>query len=103
MRFEFQNNQLQQLYEEPDFVLPRFGNDVTRCFRKVIGIISTAPDERDLYKMRSLHFEKLQGQRMGQHSLKLNDQWRLIVRLVDTDQGASQSKTLVVIKIVDYH
>jgi proteic killer suppression protein len=49
--------------------------------------------------MRSLHFEKLQGDRIGQHSLRLNKQWRLIVKLETTNIG----RQLVVIEIVDYH
>src|ERR1035437_1471751 len=36
-----------------------------------------AADERDLYQLKGLPFEKLQGARQYQHSLRLNGQWRL--------------------------
>lgn len=99
MRVEFEDDDLRRLYEEPDFRLSRFGGNVTRAYRKVVGIVSAASDERDLYAMRSLHFEKLEGDRLGQHSLRLNKQWRLIVKL-ETRQEDTQ---VVVIEVVDYH
>ena len=64
-------------------------------------IIDGAPDERDLYKFKSLHFEKLAGKRgkQEQRSLRLNDQFRLIVKL-DRD---SEGKYILIIDIEDYH
>jgi proteic killer suppression protein len=50
-------------------------------FRKAMQWIRDAVDERDLYVMKSLHYEKLQGQRAHQRSLRINRQWRLIVEL----------------------
>ena len=41
--------------------------------------IRAAPDERTFYGLRSMRFEKLSGGRKGQCSMRLNDQWRLIV------------------------
>lgn len=64
-----------------------------------MGVIVSARDERDLYRMASLHFEKLEGDREGQHSVRLNDQWRLVVTLEETDQG----RTVNIVEIVDYH
>lgn len=99
MRVDFEDDDLRRLYEEPDFRLSSIGHDLTRAYRKVVGIVVAASDERDLRAMRSLHFEKLEGDRLGQHSLRLNKQWRLIVRLQTTQEG----KKVVVIEIVDYH
>lgn len=58
-----------------------------------------APDERDFYGMKSLHFEKLDGSRSHQRSFRLNKQWRLIVELV----GEAPNKIVRVIRIEDYH
>jgi proteic killer suppression protein len=66
---------------------------------KRIQVISAAPDERDFYALKSLHFEKLQGKREGEHSMRLNDQWRLVLKFKAREQG----KTVVVISIEDYH
>ena len=72
---------------------------VVRGYRKVMQVIRAATDERDLRGMRSLNFEKLVGDREGQHSFRLNGKWRLIV----TIEKATPKNTVVVIEIVDYH
>jgi proteic killer suppression protein len=99
MRVEFEDDDLRRLYEEPNFRLPGIGHDLTRAYRKVVGIVAAASDERDLRAMRSMHFEKLVGDRLGQHSLRLNRQWRLIVRVETTPER----KQVIVIEVVDYH
>ena len=43
--------------------------------------------------------EKLQGSRQHQHSLRLNDQWRLVIEF----EGNSPQKTIVIVNIEDYH
>ncbi|MGD0141370.1 MAG: type II toxin-antitoxin system RelE/ParE family toxin [Tepidisphaeraceae bacterium] len=44
-------------------------------------VIRNANDERDFYKMQSLHYEKLKGKRSHQRSMRLNLQFRLIVEI----------------------
>jgi len=95
----FANPDLQKLYEDPTFVAPQFGRDVVRAYRKKVGFLLAAESELDLHNYRALRFEKLRGDRAGQHSIRLNDQWRLILRLETDDEG----RVLVVIEIVDYH
>ena len=98
MRFEFARKKLEALYYRRNET-GGFGRDVVRAFRKVMQVIASATDERDLRALRSLRFEKLRGDRKGQHSLRLNDQWRLIVTIRQDADG----RTIVVIEIVDYH
>lgn len=99
MRVRFATSELRQLYEDPDFVAPRFGRDVIRAYRKKVGFLIAATSESDLRSYRALRFEKLRGDREGQHSIRLNDQWRLILRL----ETAAEGRVLIVIEIVDYH
>lgn len=99
MRVRFEDVDLERVYVRPESGQARLGVDLVRSFRKKVGIIGASVSEVDLRSMRSLNFEKLSGDRDGQHSLRLNQQWRLIVELVADDQG-----TLVkIIEIVDYH
>lgn len=99
MQIDFDDDELRRLYEEPDFRPKRLHQDLVRAYRKKVGILVAAESELDLRNMRSLNFEKLRGDREGQHSIRLNDQWRLILRIeVDGD-----GKTVVIIEIVDYH
>lgn len=55
--------------------------DVVQTARRRIRFLREALDERDLYAMRSLHYEKLEGDREGQRSIRLNNKWRLIIEI----------------------
>lgn len=72
---------------------------IVKAFRKRIQFIRAAEDERAFYALKSLHYEKLKGDREGQRSMKLNDRWRLILRIEDSEKG----KAVVVVEIADYH
>jgi proteic killer suppression protein len=95
----FGDDELRRLYEEEGFHAPRYGADLVKAFRKKVGFIVGAETEQDLRSMKSLHFEKLSGGRAGQHSLRINDQWRLVFRLEDDDDG----RVVIILEVVDYH
>lgn len=99
MRIDFGDDELRRLYEDPSFHAPRYGTDLVKAIRKKIGIIVAAATEQDLRNMKSLHFEKLVGDRAGQYSIRLNDQWRLVFRLEAGDDG----RVVVILEVVDYH
>jgi proteic killer suppression protein len=98
MRVRHTDGRLQRLEIDPSYSCG-FGRPVVRGFRKVMGWIRDAEDERDLYAMRSLHFEKLKGARSHQRSMRLDNQFPLILELEEPERG----KTIVVISIEDYH
>jgi proteic killer suppression protein len=76
-----------------------FSDAIVNAYRRRMQQIKSATDERTFYAHRSLRFEKLEGDREGQYSMRLNDQWRLIVEL----RGEAPKKVVQVIEIVDYH
>jgi proteic killer suppression protein len=98
MEVVFADPSLDQLETDPNFT-GGFGQAVVRAFRKRMQQIRAAQDERTFYGLKSLHFEKLKGDRQGQHSMMLNDQWRLIVELC----GNAPMKVVRIIEIADYH
>ncbi len=98
MEVEFEDEQLQRVFEEADFTAGMSGK-VVKGFRKAVGWLIHAVDERDIYQWRSLRFKKLKGDREGQHSLRLNDQYRLIVEI----RKGNPKNTIVIKEIVDYH
>ena len=98
MNVRFEDGDLDRLETDPRFT-NRLPPEIVRAFRKVMQYIRAATDERDFYEKKSLHFEQLDGDKEGQRSMRLNDQWRLVVEL----EGESPTKTVVVIKIDDYH
>lgn len=68
---------------------------LTRIARRKLDQINQAATLTDLRVPPSNHLEKLKGDRDGQHSIKINDQWRVCFRW--TESGAED------VEIVDYH
>ena len=98
MKVHFNTDDLAMLESDRDFT-GGFAPSVVKGFRKVMQFIRAAVDERDFYQMRSLRFEKLSGPRKHQRSMRINDQYRLIMEL----EGEGQAKTVKVMAIEDYH
>lgn len=98
MEIEFENEDLDRLETDARFNAG-YSAAIVTSYRKRIQMIRAALDERVFYSLKSLHFEKLQGSRVGQYSMRLNDQWRLIIKFKSKDGD----KTVLVISIEDYH
>lgn len=98
MEVRFRDGRLDRLETDPKFD-GGFSQAVVRAFRKRLQFIRDTPDERVFYQMRSLRFEKLKGKRKHQYSMRLNDQWRLILELDDH----APTKVVVVVAVEDYH
>ena len=98
MKFTFKTRKLLQLYEEEKGAANYDAGAVTAFF-EVMTLIDGAPDERTLYDLKSLHFEKLKGKRKHERSLRLNKQWRLIVEVLKDSEG----NYLLIKDIEDYH
>ena len=98
MDVRYEDSELERLETDPSY-RGRWSQAIVKAFRKRIQAIRAATDERIFYRMKSFHYEKLAGARRHQHSMRLNDQFRLIVQY----EGKSPNKTIVVISIEDYH
>jgi proteic killer suppression protein len=98
MEVQFRGTKLDRLELDPRYD-GGFSQPVVTAFRRRMQMIRAAPDERVFYALKSLHFEKLQGSRSHQYSMRLNDQWRLIVEFA----GEAPQKKIVIIDIEDYH
>jgi len=98
LEVRFQDASLDKL-ETDTSATSGYAPGVVRAFRKRMQLIRAAPDERVFYEWKSLHFEKLKGDRSHQHSVRLNDQWRLIIEF----EGEAPNKTIVIVGIEDYH
>ena len=69
--------------------------DIQPGARRKLEILNAAVGLLDLSNPPSNHLEKLSGNRRGQHSIRINDQWRIC--FVWTDRDAHE------VAIVDYH
>lgn len=99
MRLEFEDEELEHLAFEVGFRTKRWSQDVTRAYRRVINLISSAQSEQDLRQFKGLRLEKLKGKRAGSSSVRINDQYRLVLRFLTDDKG----RLAVIVEAVDYH
>jgi len=72
--------------------LPR---DIQETARRKLLYLHEAEDIRDLRAPPGNRLEKLSGDRAGQHSIRINDQWRICFNWID---NAAQK-----VEITDYH
>lgn len=68
---------------------------IERQAQNRLQYLDAATTLADLAARPSNRFEKLSGDRKGQCSIRINDQWRLVFRW--TEEGAED------VEIVDYH
>lgn len=98
MDCRYDDDNLEQLYTDARFTAG-FPPAIVKMYRKRVQMIRAAQDERDLRQLKSAHFEKLKGKRKHQHSLRLNERYRLIIEI----EGKAPNKTIVIVEIEDYH
>ena len=100
MAFEvsFKDASLEKLEQDPKYTAG-YDAAIVKAFRKRMQLVRAATDERDFNSMRSLNFERLKGKRQHQFSMRLNDQWRLILEL----ETVGTNKKLLIVGIEDYH
>ena len=88
---EFKCKDTKAIHEGP--FTKKFGTDVARSARRKLELMEDATSLEDLRNPPGNRLEALKGDREGQHSLRVNDQWRICFRW--TDKGA--------VEMVDYH
>lgn len=72
-----------------------FGPELQRAAHRKLLLLDAAEDLHDLQIPPDNLLEKLKGDRKGQHSIRINQQWRICFRW--TDAGPED------VEIVDYH
>ena len=70
---------------------------IERSARLKLDRMEAATSLRDLAALPGNRFEVLVGDRKGQYSIRINDQWRICFEWVDRARGPSN------VEIVDYH
>ncbi|WP_231950714.1 type II toxin-antitoxin system RelE/ParE family toxin [Legionella spiritensis] len=73
----------------------KFPQDIQQRARRKLRMLNNAKALDDLRIPPSNHLEKLVGDRVGQHSIKINDQWRICF--------VWQDGIVLDVEIVDYH
>ncbi|HLK04127.1 MAG TPA: type II toxin-antitoxin system RelE/ParE family toxin [Candidatus Acidoferrum sp.] len=70
---------------------------IERSARLKLDRLEAAVSVRDLSSLHGNRFEALKGDREGQYSIRVNDQWRICFEWADKALGPSN------VEIVDYH
>ncbi len=98
MDVQFAKKDLDRLETDKGFTAG-YPADVVRAYRRRVATIRDAVDERAFYAMKSLHYEKLKGKRSHERSMRLNQQWRLIIEL----KKVTPTKIVVIVDISDHY
>jgi len=89
----FKNRETEKVYAlESSRKLPA---DIQQVALRKLRMINNARDLNDLKIPPANRLEKLKGKREGQHSIRINDQWRICFSWRDGDAHA--------VEITDYH
>lgn len=76
-------------------VSTKLPKDIQRTARRKLLYLDDADDLQDLLAPPGNRLEKLKGDRAGQYSIRINDQWRICF-----DWTGDKAKN---VEIVDYH
>jgi toxin HigB-1 len=98
LRYIIKDKKLAKLYETGKGTSD-YPPEVVTAFQRRMAVIASAASEQDLYGLAALHYEKLQGRRRGQRSIRLHDRWRLIVTIEEDTQG----QLMVILEISNHY
>ena len=73
----------------------KFPNDIQRSALKKLRMINRAQNIQDLRVLPGNRLEELKGNRKGQYSIRINNQWRICFEWHENDAFN--------VEIVDYH
>jgi len=76
-------------------VVRRLGWDIQQTARRKLRMLNNAQSLSDLRVPPGNRLETLRGDRAGQHSIRINDQWRICFEWREGDAYE--------VEIVDYH
>lgn len=99
LRFLFISKKTKELYEENKGAA-KLPPGIANAFFDVVNLLGEIQDEKELWKFKSLNFERLRGKLKEFYSLRLNKQYRLLVKLLEAEDG---EKYFEVGDIDDYH
>ena len=90
---DFADKETEKIWEGT--VSRRLPHDIQAVARRKLRMLNSAKQLEDLRIPPANRLEALKGDRRGQHSIRINDQWRICFRWNDGDAWK--------VEIVDYH
>lgn len=98
MEIVFEKAYLRELYYEgaTSDKHHRYQPQIIKKYIKVINILDAVEKVTDLYRFNALHYEKLQGDKLGIESVRINDKYR-----VEFKSSENREKTLTICNIIE--
>ena len=99
MQVVFQKEYLSELYYtgKSSDKKHRFQPDIVKRYTHVINTLISANRIEDLFPLRSLNYEKLEGDMNGYESVRVNDKYRVIFR----SEKIESEQLITVCNIID--
>ncbi len=76
----------------------KFAKHIVEKYKMRIGQLIDAPDLKTISRIKSLNLEKLKGDRKGQMSIRVDDQFRICFYELDENEIAIE-----ILELTDYH
>ena len=82
MEIVFEKDYLRELFYDGEAKNKqhRYQPHIVRRYVRVVNILDSVVKVTDLFRYRSLHYEKLVGDKAGLESVRVNDQYRIEFR-----------------------
>lgn len=79
MEIKFEKDYLRELFYDgvASDKQHRYQPDIVRRYVRVVNILDSVDKVADLFRYRSLHYEKLVGDKKGLESVRVNDLYRI--------------------------
>jgi toxin HigB-1 len=97
----FQNKKVLELYQSEVKICVskyKFSKHIVEKYKLRIGQLIDAPDLKTLGQIKSLNFEKLKGDRKGQLSIRVDNQFRICFRQLNDHEISVE-----ILELTDYH
>ena len=100
MEIKFEKDYLRELFFDgvANDKQHRYQPDIVRRYVRVVNILDSVDKVTDLFRFRSLHYEKLVGDKKGLESVRVNDQYR-----IEFKSSESEGITICNIKELSNH
>jgi len=85
MEVTFATVELEKRYRSSAEGRKAWGEKTAKRYVQRVDALYEAEAAKDLYALKALQLHPLKGRRQGQHAMRLDDSWRLIVRFGDEE------------------
>jgi plasmid maintenance system killer protein len=102
----FKNEALREIYEHGQEIgKPRYGREIVKAFVRKIDMLASVENSVALAKFKSLHLEALAKEEKykGMHSIRVNDKYRIILKIVNQKNGWEAIEISEIHDLTDYH